>query len=139
MTRLVTSLRNYNNMVQSSWKKAHKFWPKQSVILHGVKWPKQVAHEIKNPLTPMKLSIQYLEKAIKQNPRGSHSVISKKISATLSWSKLIILLKLPMLLGILLNLPQSSNVKIEINEVVEMVHNLFRKREDMDITLAVPN
>ena len=25
---------------------------------------RQVAHEIKNPLTPMKLSIQYLQKAI---------------------------------------------------------------------------
>jgi nitrogen fixation/metabolism regulation signal transduction histidine kinase len=28
---------------------------------------RQVAHEIKNPLTPMKLSIQYLQKAIKNN------------------------------------------------------------------------
>jgi nitrogen fixation/metabolism regulation signal transduction histidine kinase len=28
---------------------------------------KQVAHEIKNPLTPMKLSIQYLQKAIDNN------------------------------------------------------------------------
>ena len=26
-------------------------------------WRRQVAHEIKNPLTPMKLSIQYLQKA----------------------------------------------------------------------------
>ena len=28
---------------------------------------RQVAHEIKNPLTPMKLSIQYLQKAIDSN------------------------------------------------------------------------
>ncbi len=28
---------------------------------------RQVAHEIKNPLTPMKLSIQYLQKAIDNN------------------------------------------------------------------------
>jgi nitrogen fixation/metabolism regulation signal transduction histidine kinase len=28
---------------------------------------RQVAHEIKNPLTPMKLSIQYLQKAINNN------------------------------------------------------------------------
>ena len=29
---------------------------------------RQVAHEIKNPLTPMKLSIQYLQKAINKIP-----------------------------------------------------------------------
>ena len=28
---------------------------------------KQVAHEIKNPLTPMKLSIQHLERALKED------------------------------------------------------------------------
>jgi signal transduction histidine kinase len=31
---------------------------------------RQVAHEIKNPLTPMKLSIQYLQKAIDGNQRN---------------------------------------------------------------------
>lgn len=31
---------------------------------------RQVAHEIKNPLTPMKLSIQYLQKAINNNPEN---------------------------------------------------------------------
>ncbi len=28
---------------------------------------RQVAHEIKNPLTPMKLSMQYLQKSIENN------------------------------------------------------------------------
>jgi signal transduction histidine kinase len=31
---------------------------------------KQVAHEIKNPLTPMKLSVQYLQKSLKEDPNN---------------------------------------------------------------------
>jgi two-component system, NtrC family, nitrogen regulation sensor histidine kinase NtrY len=43
---------------------------------------RQVAHEIKNPLTPMKLSIQYLQKAIDNNlPDAKH--ISQNVAKTL--------------------------------------------------------
>ncbi len=43
---------------------------------------RQVAHEIKNPLTPMKLSLQYLQKAIDNN---THNVkeLSKSVARTL--------------------------------------------------------
>ena len=43
---------------------------------------RQVAHEIKNPLTPMKLSIQYLQKAI-QEKKPNTEALSKKVSDTL--------------------------------------------------------
>ena len=43
---------------------------------------RQVAHEIKNPLTPMKLSIQYLQKAIQERNPNTEA-LSKKVSATL--------------------------------------------------------
>ncbi|HEY4651411.1 MAG TPA: HAMP domain-containing sensor histidine kinase [Pontibacter sp.] len=43
---------------------------------------RQVAHEIKNPLTPMKLSLQYLQKAIAENRPNTEQLISK-ISQTL--------------------------------------------------------
>ena len=43
---------------------------------------KQVAHEIKNPLTPMKLSIQMLERAIKDK-RDDVNEMSLKVSKTL--------------------------------------------------------
>ena len=97
---------------------------------------KQVAHEIKNPLTPMKLSIQYLEKAIKQQPENAHK-IAKKISSTML-EQIDNLTGIAEAFGNFAELPQTSNVKVELNNIVTVVHNLFRKREDMDIKLAVP-
>jgi nitrogen fixation/metabolism regulation signal transduction histidine kinase len=43
---------------------------------------KQVAHEIKNPLTPMKLSIQYLQQMIKNNAANIPEM-ADKVSKTL--------------------------------------------------------
>ncbi|WP_415837294.1 ATP-binding protein [Pontibacter korlensis] len=43
---------------------------------------RQVAHEIKNPLTPMKLSLQYLQKAISEKRPNTEQLIAK-ISDTL--------------------------------------------------------
>ena len=41
---------------------------------------RQVAHEIKNPLTPMKLSIQYLQRAIQQNQPNVQQLTSNVAS-----------------------------------------------------------
>jgi nitrogen fixation/metabolism regulation signal transduction histidine kinase len=43
---------------------------------------RQVAHEIKNPLTPMKLSIQYLQKAINNNQENVKE-LSSSVASTL--------------------------------------------------------
>lgn len=43
---------------------------------------RQVAHEIKNPLTPMKLSLQYLQKAIDNNA-GNINELSRSVATTL--------------------------------------------------------
>jgi nitrogen fixation/metabolism regulation signal transduction histidine kinase len=43
---------------------------------------RQVAHEIKNPLTPMKLSIQYLQKAI-QNNQPNVKELTSSVASTL--------------------------------------------------------
>ncbi len=43
---------------------------------------KQVAHEIKNPLTPMKLSIQYLKRAI-DNDQPNAKELAQKVATTL--------------------------------------------------------
>ncbi|MGZ5189665.1 MAG: sensor histidine kinase, partial [Flavisolibacter sp.] len=92
---------------------------------------RQVAHEIKNPLTPMKLSIQYLQKAIDGNQKNikeltanvANTLIEQidhlsKIAADFSQfanigNNKIELVDLHQVIGILVDL-YSSNPKVEI-------------------------
>lgn len=97
---------------------------------------KQVAHEIKNPLTPMKLSIQYLKQAIQRNPDKTEALVDKTSNTLIE--------QIENLVGIadafsnMASLPQANNEKIILNEVVAAVHDLFRKREDIAIQLQEP-
>jgi len=126
---------NYNTMV-SKLEESAEIMAKNERDSAWREMAKQVAHEIKNPLTPMKLSIQYLEKAIKQQPENAPK-IAKKISSTML-EQIDNLTGIAEAFGNFAELPQTSNVKVELNNIVTVVHNLFRKREDMDIKLAVP-
>ena len=97
---------------------------------------KQVAHEIKNPLTPMKLSIQYLQRAIDQQPDNMPSLVDR-VSRTLIEQ----IDSLSNIAGAFSNfgkMPQASNEKVVLNEVVEAIHDLFRKRNDMEINMYEP-
>jgi two-component system, NtrC family, nitrogen regulation sensor histidine kinase NtrY len=97
---------------------------------------KQVAHEIKNPLTPMKLSIQYLEKAAKASPERAAELIPR-VSATLI-EQIDNLTQIANEFSNFATMPQASNEKIVLNDIVETIHDLFRKRDDMDISLVEP-
>ena len=97
---------------------------------------KQVAHEIKNPLTPMKLSLQYLERASKDDPEKA-KVLIQKISNTLM-EQINNLTQIADSFSNFATLPKTTNETIVLNEVVEAIHDLFRKREDMDIDMLEP-
>lgn len=126
---------NYNKMV-TKLEESAEILAKNERDSAWREMAKQVAHEIKNPLTPMKLSIQYLEKAIKQYPNDADK-IAKKISRTML-EQIDNLTGIAEAFGNFAELPKSTNIKVELNNIVEVVHNLFRKREDMDIKLSVP-
>ncbi|MCZ2102379.1 MAG: HAMP domain-containing histidine kinase [Chitinophagales bacterium] len=97
---------------------------------------KQVAHEIKNPLTPMKLNIQYLERTTKESPERAHEMI-QKISSSLI-EQIDNLSQIASEFSNFATMPQATNEKISLNEIVETIHDLFRKRDDMDINMIEP-
>jgi len=97
---------------------------------------KQVAHEIKNPLTPMKLNIQYLQKQMGQGMMPDKEKIDRIAASLLQ--QINNLSNISDEFSNVAKLPTARNEKVVLNEVVESVHDLFRKREDMDIHLSVP-
>ncbi len=92
---------------------------------------RQVAHEIKNPLTPMKLSIQYLQKAILN---GSPDV--KELTSNMA---LTLIEQIDQLSKIASDFSQFANIgnakmeKIDLREVIESVIRLYVSHPELNI------
>ncbi len=100
---------------------------------------KQVAHEIKNPLTPMKLSIQYLLHAYQSNPDPAMiEPLLKRVSNTLV-EQIESLAQIATEFSNFAKMPKPENIQFSLNDLVSSVHHLFKnERADMDITLQLP-
>jgi signal transduction histidine kinase len=74
-------VKEYNKMVEKLQESANEL----ALAERQGAWQemaRQVAHEIKNPLTPMKLSLQYLQRAIDEN-RPNIETLAANVSTTL--------------------------------------------------------
>jgi len=99
---------------------------------------KQVAHEIKNPLTPMKLSIQYLQHAYKANAEDIEPLL-KRVSNTLI-EQIESLSQIANEFSNFAKMPKAENSQFSLNDLSMSVYNLFAaERPDMDISFWVPD
>jgi len=128
-------INNYNEMIQKLEDSA-QFLAHTEREMAWREMAKQVAHEIKNPLTPMKLSIQHMQMAIRSRPEEIQQVVDR-VSHTLV-EQIDNLSQIASEFSNFAKMPQPENEKVILNEIVANVHDLFRKREDMDISLYVP-
>ncbi len=97
---------------------------------------KQVAHEIKNPLTPLKLNIQYMQGVVSRTPERAADMVKQLAPGLLE--QINNLDKIASEFADFAKMPSASNEKVKLNEIVKAVHDFFRKREDLDIQLYVP-
>lgn len=92
---------------------------------------RQVAHEIKNPLTPMKLNLQYLEMAIEKNSPGIRNIADHVAK--------IILEQIEHLSQIASDFSQFANISttrvqdFDLNDVLQNVISLYATNEKIDI------
>ncbi len=91
----------------------------------------QVAHEIKNPLTPMKLSLQYLQRAI-DNKTPNINELTKKVSETLV-EQIDHLSQIAGQFSQFANISHPRNERIDLNESLKLVIQLFSSKEHVEI------
>jgi signal transduction histidine kinase len=84
---------------------------------------KQVAHEIKNPLTPMKLNIQHLQKAWKDKAKNFDELIIK-LSRTLI-EQIDNLSTIATEFSDFAKIPKPKNEKLDLGQLIKNVIDLF--------------
>ncbi len=101
---------------------------------------KQVAHEIKNPLTPMKLSIQYLRHAYQSNPDSKLiGPLIDRVSDTLV-EQIESLSQIATEFSSFAKMPKPENTQFSLNDLAASVHHLFsNERPDIDFPIDLPN
>ena len=98
---------------------------------------KQVAHEIKNPLTPMKLSVQYLQKAWNdQAPDWDERL--KRFTETLT-HQIDTLSEIASAFSDFATMPAATHEKVNLAEIVHSAAALHGNLENISINLNVPN
>lgn len=96
---------------------------------------KQVAHEIKNPLTPMKLSIQYLLRAYQSRPEAIEPLL-KRVASTLI-EQIDSLSRIATEFSNFAKMPTAVNERFVLNDLVRSVHTLSREGEEEGSDVAV--
>lgn len=86
---------------------------------------KQVAHEIKNPLTPMKLNIQHLLRVQEHDPERANSMLSEVAQSIIQ--QIDGLSRIAGEFSNFAKMPQAQNEHFVLNKLVASVYNLYAK------------
>jgi len=98
---------------------------------------RQVAHEIKNPLTPMKLSIQHLQRALKDEAENTDA-LAKKVSNTLI-EQIDNLTHIASEFSAFAKMPEAKNQVFEIKNTIQSVVDLFQQTDKLLIKTNLPS
>ena len=98
---------------------------------------RQVAHEIKNPLTPMKLSIQFLQKAIKEDAPNKKELTTKMTNTLID--QIDQLSKIAGDFSQFANLGNTQFVQFELTHLIESLITLYNANERIHFNLEHPS
>lgn len=95
---------------------------------------KQVAHEIKNPLTPMKLNIQHLQRVVESHPEDINERV-KKVSKILI-EQIDTLSHIATEFSNFAKLPNANLEIVNLFDILQNVTHLFQQNTDCEISLS---
>ncbi len=129
-------VKEYNSMVLEISESAHRLAQSER---EGAwrEMAKQVAHEIKNPLTPMKLNIQQLQRAWKDDPQRLKEMFDRV--TTLLITQIDRLSQIATEFSSFAQMPHEQPIKLEINEGLKEAVDLFHSTNEVSLSLFTPN
>jgi signal transduction histidine kinase len=92
----------------------------------------QVAHEIKNPLTPMKLNIQYLQQALSNNYPNVNE-LAKKVSESLI-EQINNLSYIASEFSDFAKMPEARPEKFDLNELLQRTVDLYKNQSEVTVS-----
>ncbi|MBI1838285.1 MAG: GHKL domain-containing protein [Flavobacteriia bacterium] len=95
---------------------------------------KQVAHEIKNPLTPMKLSIQQLQRVYDPNDINSKAKLDKVAFSIIE--QIDALTKIANEFSTFAKMPRPNEAKFDLKPLIENVIEVFKDDENISISFT---
>ncbi|KPK80594.1 MAG: hypothetical protein AMS27_16705 [Bacteroides sp. SM23_62_1] len=122
-------VREYNHMVEELARSAELLARSERESAWR-EMAKQIAHEIKNPLTPMKLSVQHLQRAW-QNHSEDREKNLEKITATLI-EQIDELSSIANEFSNFAKMPRANNIKLDIKERINDIISLFINTEGFE-------
>lgn len=96
---------------------------------------RQVAHEIKNPLTPMKLSIQHLQRTRNDSPEERNKKIDS-IAQTLI-EQIETLSAIAGEFSAFAKMPKGKNEKINVEKIMQSAIELFKNTSDIEFSFSI--
>ncbi len=127
-------VREYNRMVEELSASAEKL-AKSERESAWREMARQIAHEIKNPLTPMKLSIQYLDRAKKDNVADFDQKFNK-VSTTLI-DQIDKLSSIASEFSNFAKMPMAKRKKMDVVEILSQCVTLFERSKEADIKIEL--
>ncbi|MDD5569860.1 MAG: HAMP domain-containing sensor histidine kinase [Bacteroidales bacterium] len=126
-------INEYNRMIKELERSA-KMLAKSERESAWREMAKQVAHEIKNPLTPMKLSVQYLEKAWKDKAQNFDERLQKFTKTMIE--QIDNLSAISSEFSDFAKMPHTYSEKIEISEIINNILDLYKNIENQEIIFS---
>ena len=99
---------------------------------------RQVAHEIKNPLTPMKLSIQHLLRVQQSDPEKAAALLQRVANTLIE--QIDSLTRIATAFSNFAQMPKADNQAVNLNELLRKAFTLFEKNqsEHFRLLLSLP-